>query len=201
MRSMLCRFAVVLVAVVAALGCGGSSPATSEQPTALAGSTSANPAPGPSTGGLVSFFGPIEDVGPGSLTVAGRAFGVDEQTRVSFQENAVPYSQLQVGDLVLVRALLNRTGVWMAREIKLRVDSPPELKLHGRVSAIAAPDLSVENRVVRTGPQTAYLGVGEPHSLRDVQVGNLVTVTGFEETDADGTVVIQALKIRVESKI
>jgi hypothetical protein len=101
-----------------------------------------------------------------------------------------------VGDLVVVRARQNRSGVWVAREIKLRVDAPAEVKITGRVDAVKAPELVVAGRRVLTGPDTSFLGVGEPRSLSDVRAGDLVTVTGFEN-DKDTT---QATKIRVESR-
>jgi hypothetical protein len=100
-----------------------------------------------------------------------------------------------VGDQVVVRAHQNRTGTWVAREIKIRVDTPPEIKITGRVDSVQAPELRVAGRLVMTGPDTTYLGAGEPRSLADVHAGDLVTVTGFE---SEG--VVQATKIRVESK-
>ena len=185
MRVSFLRFAGPLCVLMLA-ACGSDSP-TSDDP--------AGQVPEAGSGGLTSFFGRIDDIGASHVTVAGRAFAVDGDTRVLLQQDEVRFSSLHVGDLVVVRARQNRTGTWVAREIKIRVDSPPEVKLTGRVDSIQSPELRVAGRVVVTGPDTAYLGVGEPRSLSDVRAGDLVTVTGFESGAT-----IQALKVRVESR-
>jgi hypothetical protein len=187
MRLTLLRFVGLLCLILLAAACGSDSP-TSDEP--------AGQVPEPGSGGLVSFFGRIDDIGSSHVTVAGRVFAVDGDTHVFVQQNEVRFSNLHVGDLVVVRAHQNRSGTWVAREIKVRVDSPPEVKLTGRVDSIVPPELKVAGRLVVTGPDTSFLGVGDPRSLRDVRVGDLVTVTGFESS----TGVTQATKIRVESR-
>jgi hypothetical protein len=187
MPRTLLRFAGVLALLVLAAACGNDSP-TTDDPAAQV--------PEPGSGGLVSFFGRVDDIGAGQLVVAGRAFGVDGDTHVFLQQNEMPFSTLHVGDLVLVRARQNRSGVWLAREIKVRIDAPPEVKITGRVDSIKSPELMVAGQRVVAGPDTTFLGAGEPRSLADIRGGDLVTVTGFEVDKG----VVQAVKIRVESK-
>lgn len=189
MRSSLFRLGLAAGLLVLAAGCGDDdSPSAADQPAALSAE--------PQSGGLTSFFGRIETLAADHLTVDGRVFGIDGETRVLLQQGEASFSVLHVGSTVVVRARQNRNGAWLAREIKLRLDPPSEVKLTGRVEAVQPPDLVVAGRRVRTGPDTLYLGVGEPRSLPDVHGGDLVTVTGFEVEEG----ILQATKIRVESK-
>jgi hypothetical protein len=204
MRLSFLRCATLALVTILGAGCGNDDNTTT--PDQPAPQTPATPAPAPTTapapapspepaGGLVSFFGAIDAVEPGSLTVGGRVFGVDGETHVLMRGSEVPFSSLQVGQFVVVRARQNREGAWMAREIKIRVEGPSEIKTTGKVESIAAPDIMVAGRLFLTGPSTVYLGIGDPQSLRDVLIGSLVTVTSVEE---DG--IQHALKIRVEAK-
>jgi hypothetical protein len=188
MPSSLLRSAGLVALLLAAAACDDDDSPTRGDSAALV--------PEPASGGLVSFFGRIDGLRSDGLTVAGRDFGIDGDTRVFVQQNEAPLSILRVGEQVVVRARQNRAGAWMAREIKVRVDAPSEVKVTGRVDAIRPPELTVAGRPVITGPDTAYLGAGEPRSLADVRSGDLVTVTGFEVDRG----VLQALKIRVESR-
>ncbi len=148
------------------------------------------------SGGLRDFFGPIEGLSGASLAVDGRTFVVDGETRVFRQGVEVGYGLLAVGDLVLVKARLNSRGALVAREIKLRVDSAPDVKVSGRVEAVDAPDLRVAGRLIHTNSGTSVFGVGDPRSLADIQVGYQVTVTGPEGDDRS----VLASKIRVEAR-
>ena len=204
MRLSFLRCASLALAGILAAGCSDDSddvtmpdqPAPQVTPTpAPAPTTAPVPAPTPETGGLTTFFGPIDAIEPGSLNVGGRAFGVDGDTHVLMRGSEVPFASLQVGQFVTVRARQNREGVWLAREIKIRVEGPSEIKVTGTVDSIIAPDIMVAGRLFRTGDGTAYLGVGDPRTLTDVRTGDLVTVTAIEE---DG--ILHALKVRVESK-
>jgi uncharacterized protein DUF5666 len=113
MRTSLFRLGLALGLLALTGACGDEeSPAGLDQPAALA--------PEPESGGLTSFFGSIEELATDHITVDGRAFGIDGETRVVVQQSQAPFSVLQVGSTVLVRARQNRRGVWMAREIKLR---------------------------------------------------------------------------------
>ena len=188
MRHPFLRLTGVLVFLVLAAACGDDSATTPDDPAAQV--------PEPASGGLASFFGRIDGIGAGQLVVAGRAFAVDGDTHVFVQQNEAPFSVLHVGDLVLVRARQNRAGAWVAREIKVRIDTPVEVKITGRVDSIKPPELVVAGQLVVTGPDTAFLGTGDPRSLADIRSGDLVTVTGFESDKG----VTQAQKIRVESR-
>ena len=181
---------LISLCVLALAGCGDDDNPTASDPSAVL------PEPAAESGGLRDFFGSIEGISATRLVVDGTTFVVDGQTRVFRQGVEVGYGLLGVGNLVLVKARLNSQNALVAREIKLRVDAGPDVKVTGRVESVAPPDLTVAGRLVHTNSGTAYLGVGDPRSLVDVQVGNQVTVTGPEGDNRS----ILASKIRVESR-
>ena len=148
------------------------------------------------SGGLRDFFGAVEGLSGTRLVVDATTFVVDGETRVFRQGVEIGYGALAVGNLVVVKARLNSRAELVAREIKLRVESAPDVKVTGRVERIDAPDLMVSGRVVHTNSATQFLGVGDPRSLADVQVGYLVTVTGPEGDNRS----LLASKVRVEAK-
>jgi hypothetical protein len=181
---------LVSLCVLALAGCGDDDNPTASDPSTVL------PEPAAQSGGLRDFFGSIEGISATRLVVDGKTFIVDGQTRVFRQGVEVGYGLLGVGNLVLVKARLNSQNELVAREIKLRVDAAPDVKVTGRVERVDPPDLTVAGRLVHTNSGTAYFGAGDPRSLTDVQVGNQVTVTGPEGDDR----AILASKVRVESK-
>ena len=182
---------LVSICVLALAGCGDD-----DNPTAATDASGVIPEPAAASGGLRDFFGAIEGLTATRLVVDGATFIVDGETHVFRQGVEVGYGLLGVGNVVVVKARLNSRGELVAREIKMRVDAVPDVKVTGRVEQTAPPDLVVAGRVVHTNSGTAYLGVGDPRQLSDVQVGNQVTVTGMESDDRS----ILATKIRVEAR-
>jgi uncharacterized protein DUF5666 len=192
MQAAIRRFPVpflISLCVLALAGCGDDNPSAPDESAVV-------PASAAESGGLRDFFGSIDGLTATSLVVDGQTFLVDGDTHVFRQGVEVGYGLLGVGNLVLVKARLNSRGQLVAREIKLRVDAAPDVKVSGRVERMDPPDLVVAGRLVHTNSATAYLGVGDPRALADVQVGNQVTVTGPEGDDRS----VLASKIRVESK-
>ncbi len=182
---------LVSIGILGLAGCGDD-----ENPTATSDVSGVIPDPVASSGGLRDFFGAIEGLTATRLVVDGTTFIVDGETHVFRQGVEVGYGILGVGNVVVVKARLNSRNELVAREIKLRVDAAPDVKVTGRVERTDPPDLVVAGRLVHTNSGTAYLGVGDPRQLSDVQVGNQVTVTGMESDDRS----ILATKIRVEAR-
>jgi hypothetical protein len=180
---------LISLCVLALAGCGDDDPGTEDVSPVV-------PDPVAQSGGLRDFFGSIEGLAATRLVMDGRTFVVDGQTHVFRQGVEVGYGALAVGDVVLVKARLNSQGELVAREIKLRVDSAPDVKITGRVERLDPPDLVVSGRLVHTNSGTTFLGVGDPRSLADLQVGYQVTVTGPEGDDRS----LLATKIRVEAR-
>lgn len=180
---------LISLCVLALAGCGDDDPSSGDVSPVV-------PDPVAESGGLRDFFGSIEGLSGTRLVVDGNTFVVDGETRVFRQGVEIGYGALAIGDLVLVKARLNSRGELVAREIKLRVDIVADTKLTGHVERITPPDLVVASRLVHTNSGTAFLGLGEPRSLADLQVGYLVTVTGSEGDDRS----LLATKIRVEAK-
>lgn len=186
------RSFLIALCVLALAGCGDDD---DNNPTS-ADVSPVVPEPAAASGGLREFFGAIEGLTATSLVVDGNTFVVDGETRVFRQGAEVGYGILGVGNLVVVKARLNSRGELVAREIKLRVDVVPDMKLTGHVEQMTPPDLVVSGRIVHTNSGTAFVGLGDPRSLADIQVGYLVTVTGSEGDDRS----ILATKIRLEAK-
>ena len=180
---------LISLSVLALAGCGDDDNASQDaNPVA--------PLPAAENGGLRDFFGAIDSIAADRLVVDGTTFMVDGQTHVFRQGVEVGYGFLGVGDVVVVKARLNSHNQLVAREIKLRVDMGPELKVTGHVERMDPPDLVVAGKLVHTNSATAFVGLGDPRSLADVQVGYQVTVTGNEGDDGS----VLATKIRVEAK-
>ena len=186
-RSPLLPFLMALC-VLSLAGCGDDDATQDSSPVV--------PDPVADSGGLRDFFGSIEGLSSASLAVDGRTFLVDSQTHVFRQGAEVGYGFLAVGNLVLVKARVNSRGELVAREIKLRVDNAPDVKVSGRVERLSPPDLTVGGRLVHTNSGTAIFGVGDPRTLGDIREGDQVTVTGPEGDDRS----VLATKIRVEAK-
>jgi hypothetical protein len=179
------------VCVLSLAGCGDDE----DNPTA-ADPSAVVPEPAAASGGLREFFGAIDSLTATRLVVDGNTFVVDGETHVFRQGVEVGYGLLGVGNVVVVKARTNTRGEMVAREIKMRVDVVSDMKLTGHVEQIASPDLTVSGRLVHTNSGTAFVGLGDPRSLADLQVGYLVTVTGSEGDDRS----ILATKIRLEAK-
>jgi uncharacterized protein DUF5666 len=203
MRSFL-RFSALAAALTLSVACGDdndtpTAPAPQEpspSPTPVGTPAPApTPTPSPAPGGIEQFFGAVDAIAPDQIDVSGRIFAVTAQTRVTQSGDVtIPYSSLQLGDLVLVTARQNQANAWTALEIKRRIETPAQVKITGRVESIVAPDLTVSGRLVRTDGATAYTGLGR--SLGEIEVGDLVTVTMVQADDG----VMTALKIRLEAK-
>jgi hypothetical protein len=182
---------LISLCVLALVGCGSDSN--------NGNSSDVNPVvpdPVAQSGGLRDFFGSIESLTGTSLMVDGNMFIVDGDTHVFRQDVEIGYGALGVGDPVVVKARLNTRNELVAREIKVRVNNAPDIRVSGRVDQVLPPDLTVAGRLVHTNSGTQIFGVGDPRSLVDVHPGNQVTVTGPEGEDHS----VLASKIRVEAK-
>jgi hypothetical protein len=184
----LLRYGALVALVLTFAGCGGSDG------SALSAGATALPEAAAGSGGLLDFGGGIEAMGRDSVTVDGRSFLVDQQTEIQRDGRPVSLASLRLGDYAVIKARLRRDGALVAAEIKVRTETRTEIKFTGGVESVSAPDLVVAGRRVTTTSATTYTGLGS--SLRDVQVGYLVTVTGLVGADDR----VQAEKIRIESK-
>ncbi len=184
----LLRDVALAVMVLTLVGCGGSD--------GDAGSTGASALPqaAADSGGLLDFGGGIEAMGRDSVTVDGRSFLVDEQTEIQRDGRPVSLASLQLGDFAVIKARLRRDGALIAAKIKVRTEAPTEIKFTGGVESVSGTELFVAGRRVTVTSATVYTGLGT--SLRDLQVGYLVTVTGLVGADDR----VEAEKIRLESK-
>src|SRR4030095_6493290 len=100
-----------------------------------------------------------------ALVVDGRTFLINGETHAFRQGGDIGVGALAVGDIVVVKAKVNNDGVLIAREIRLRVDSAPAIKVSGRVDSKNPPDLVVAGRLVHPNSGTDLTGGGGPRHL------------------------------------
>lgn len=122
---------------------------------------------------------------PTSIRVAGVTVTVDSATEIRKDNGRLLLSEVRVGDTVRVEGVLQADGSILAREIRLEGKNGgvgPEVELEGPISSIAAPNLVVDGRTVRTDSRTKFHGDGIK-SLADLGVGDRVEVEGRLQSD------------------
>jgi len=151
--------------------------------------------------------GPVQSVNaPGSsLVVLDKRLGAvtvktDSTTLIRHGETALPFSQIQVGMKVHVKALLQTDGSYLATEIKLQDDKiGGEQDVTGPVASVnTAARTFVVTTVsgpitVKTDSSTTFKKKGSSASFADVVTGATVEVEATLQ--ADGSVLARKVEI------
>lgn len=87
--------------------------------------------------------GPIEDLGPASLTVLGVTFAVTDATRIHDGATVVPFESLMVGQLVEVHGAYAADGVLVATRVEVEDFADDEVELTGAIEALEPAALTV----------------------------------------------------------
>jgi hypothetical protein len=171
-------------------------------------SPSPNPSPSPDDDDELEFRGRIQSIGSSSLVVDGRLVEVDANTLIRRRGDPIPFSALQIGNLVEVEGTPRSDGSVLARKITLEDDDDndndddndednDETEFKGTIQSIAPPSLVVAGRQVTTNGSTRILDDrGRAITLGDLRVGQTVEVEG--RTQSGG--VVLASKIKVEDE-
>jgi hypothetical protein len=168
-------------------------PAGSPSPGA---SPSPNPSPSPSPSDEVALRGRIDSISGSSLQVTGRTVVADGRTRIRRSGQAIPFSDLKVGQTVEVEGQPQPNGSVLAKSITLEDDSPNEAEVRfvGAIQSISGSNLQVAGRTVVTDGSTRVTRRGDPIAFSSLKVGNKVEVEGTQRADSS----VLAKKISLE---
>lgn len=133
---------------------------------------------------------------PSSLRVDGTIVVVTADTEIKKNNGRLLLSEVRVGDTVRVQGMVQADGSILAREIRLEGrdgGEGAELEFEGAITALQAPNLTVDGRTVRTDSRTKFHSHGID-SLSDLRVGDRVEIQGLLQSDS--TVYAQEVKKR-----
>lgn len=147
--------------------------------------------------------GVIEELGQESLTVAGFEFLVTSETEVLDDDgNLIDFTELQVGRLVQIKALVRADGTIVATRIKVEDRFRDEVELTGTIETLDTPFISVAGIVFEITGETEILdNDGNPITFNDLQVGQLVQVKGVVQFDGSLLAVRIKLEVRIEDEV
>lgn len=126
--------------------------------------------------------GAITAIALPNLTVAGHTIVTDAQTVIERDDAKLTLADLKVGDMVEVEGTLQKDGSILAREIRVETGEQEqgvnEVEFSGVIDAIAAPNLIVAGHNVATDANTVIKKDDTHLTLADLQVGEVVQVSG-----------------------
>lgn len=127
--------------------------------------------------GQIELTGQIDSLTAGSITVAGFIFTVDSTTIVlDLQKNSMPFSDLQSGQLVEIKGMLQANGSFIAVRISLE-DCPSLTEFAGTVIGITGQSLIVSGPEVIVDGNTVLLDANyQSLTLSNFGLGDQVTV-------------------------
>jgi hypothetical protein len=141
------------------------------------------------------FQGVLNKIDGTHLTVGILPVLLQPQTAIFRGETQVDASALQVGQQLLVRGIVDATQGILAARIRILVpDSGDDNEAHlqGKVTALAAHSLTVGDKVIAVDASTAFGGAGDPKSLADLKVGDVVEADVV--TAADSTLLAKEIE-------
>ena len=139
--------------------------------------------------------GPIEDLGPASLTVLGRTFAVTEATRIHDGATEVAFESLIVGQLVEVHGAYAADGSLVATRIEVEDFADDEVELTGAIEALEADALTVAGLRFEVTAATIVLDDARlPIPFASLVVGQFVEI----RADVVASGVRRATHIKVE---
>ncbi len=143
----------------------------------------------------IEMEGFIEALGDDSLVVNGVTFFVDSNTVIRGDHHMeLSFSDLQVGDYVEVKAILQSDSRFLAIRIKVENDMKM-FEVEGFIEAIGSDSLVVNGRVFWVDSNTIIINDDDdPISFDDLQVGQFVEIKA--ERQPDGSYL--ARKIQLE---
>jgi hypothetical protein len=142
------------------------------------------------------FEGVLNKIDGTHLTVGILPVLLQPQTAIFKGETQVDASALQVGQNLLVMGIVDANQGILAARIRILVpdngDDGEEAHLQGKVTAVAAHSLTVNDKVIAVDASTEFGGAGDPKSLADLHVGDVVEVDVV--TAADGSLLAKEIE-------
>lgn len=126
--------------------------------------------------------GPITEINSNSIVVNNVTFYVDSSTVIFAHEGKMlSFSELNVGDIVEVEAVLQLDGTYKAYRIKVEDDeSKKEIELSGLIEVVNSDNISVGGFIVYVNSQTKiYTQNKKPLTLNDLKAGTSVEVKAY----------------------
>ena len=142
----------------------------------------------------IEVKGKITELTASSLVVNGITFSVDNNTLVfDLLNNPIPFSSLQVDQLVEVKG--TKTGATTAIAHKIKLEGNEDIEIFGRITAINVNSIELNGLVIFVNSSTIYLNhANQPISFSDLSVDQFVEVKMVRNPDST----LLALRIKIE---
>ncbi|MDP2363544.1 MAG: DUF5666 domain-containing protein [Ignavibacteria bacterium] len=142
----------------------------------------------------IEIKGNITELNAISLVVNGITFSVDSTTQVlDHLNNPIPYSALQVGQLVEVKG--EKTGTLTAKALRIKLEGNEDIEIFGRITAINADNIELNGFTIFVNANTVYLNhANQPISFSNLAVDQFVEVKMIKNADST----LLALRIKIE---
>jgi len=141
--------------------------------------------------------GTIESVTDSSITVNGKSFTVDTQTKIkSHDHEYLSLSDLSVGMYVEIKAKILSDGSYLALEIEVekREEYSMDIELKGEIDSVGTDYILVAGqKIVVDGQTKIELKEHQPGTLSDLQPGMKVEVKAYRLTD--GTLLAREIEV------
>ncbi|MCB0259861.1 MAG: T9SS type A sorting domain-containing protein [Calditrichaeota bacterium] len=149
-----------------------------------------------SEGRQIEISGFIDALGTDSLTVGGFILTINSATELRGRNGEpITFSNLQLGDLVEVKALQRPDSSYLATRIRLRNNSSSEVELTAPIDSLFGDTVAVAGLHFGTDAATEILDdQGLPIAFGDLLVGMIVEIRGLRQPDSS----LYATRIKVE---
>ncbi|MFQ5649301.1 MAG: DUF5666 domain-containing protein [bacterium] len=145
----------------------------------------------------VELTATIESIGPDSLVLAGITFFVDATTQVLDNNTPIPFSTLQVGELVEVKGILQADGRLLATRIKVEDRIEDEVEITGVIDNLTSSSITVQGQTFGITENTVFFDNDNVQiTLNDLAAGLIVEIRG--DLQPDGTLV--AIRVKIEDR-
>ncbi len=142
----------------------------------------------------IELKGKIEDLGSGFVTVLGKTFTVNDQTKIyDHLGMQTGFSSLSAGMIVEIKGKMNSAGVLIATKIK--IEDEDDFEISGTITALYEDKFELGGSLISVNQNTLVLNhQSQPVSYSDLTVGMFVEVKLAK--NPDGSFI--AIKIKIE---
>ncbi len=138
------------------------------------------------------FEGVLNKIDGTHLTVGILPVLLQPQTAIFRGETQVDPSALEVGQHLLVMGIIDANQGILAARIRILVPDDGNAHFEGKVTAVGDHSLTVNDKTIAVDANTEFGGAGDPKSLADLHVGDLVEVEVV--TAADGSLLAKEIE-------
>jgi hypothetical protein len=142
---------------------------------------------------VASLIGTIESLSTSSFVVAGVTVAVDDKTEIKSRGQAVDFSDLEVGDKVIVLGTKQPDGSILAQKIELLPVVTIPAHVEGSIQSLATSSFVVKGVTVVVNDKTEVRSKGRAIKFSDLKVGEKVVVLGTKQ--ADGSILAKTIEV------